>query len=139
MKVYKKVVAVFLVLTMSAALCACGKSSAEEINTQPEATTAAEATTAPEATAVVTEGMTGAFSLFHFHEEGGAGTSAAFWSAADKFTTANAGVTIDYQFTDSDNYEEKLTTLMAGDELPDVFLTKGDMLSTLADAGLIQA
>ena len=52
---------------------------------------------------------------------------------------ANPDVEIDFQFTDSDNYQEKLTALMAGDELPDVWLTKGDMLPTFADAGSIQA
>lgn len=142
MKSYKKVIAMLLVLTMSAVLCACGKSSSTEETTQPAATeAAAEPTTAPAVTETTesSDGMTGTFSLFHFHEEEGSGTSAAFWSAADKFTAANSGVTIDFQFTDSDNYEEKLTTLMAGDELPDVFLTKGDMLGTLADAGLIQS
>ena len=51
----------------------------------------------------------------------------------------NPNVEIDFQFTDSNNYQEKLTALMAGDELPDIWLTKGDMLPTFADAGVIQA
>lgn len=141
MRKFRKLLAVLLIFTMSVALLACGKKASEEAGSQPSAapteagqTTDAAATTAPAAG----DGLSGAFSLFHFHEEGGAGTSAAFWSAANKFAEANPGVTVNYQFTDSDNYEEKLTTLMAGDELPDVFLTKGDMLGTLADAGLIQ-
>jgi raffinose/stachyose/melibiose transport system substrate-binding protein len=146
MKNFKKVLSILLALTMVMALCACGKSSSE--STQTDATTQEEQTTDSTATdssadttatdTAASDGLTGAFSVFHFHEDGGAGTSAAFWGEANKFTAANANVTIDYQFTDANDYEEKLTTLMAGDELPDVFLTKGDMLGTLADAGLIQ-
>lgn len=84
-------------------------------------------------------GLSGSFSIFHFHEEDGAGTSKAFWNAVEKFQEANPDVEIEFIFTDSNNYQEKLTTLMAGDELPNVWLTKGDMLPTFADAGLIQA
>ena len=84
-------------------------------------------------------GLSGKFSLFHFGEKDGGGTSKAFWNAVEKFQAANPDVEIDFQFTDSDNYQEKLTALMAGDELPDVWLTKGDMLPTFADAGSIQA
>ena len=83
--------------------------------------------------------LSGKFSLFHFGEKDGGGTSKAFWNAVEKFQAANPDVEIDFQFTDSDNYQEKLTALMAGDELPDVWLTKGDMLPTFADAGSIQA
>ena len=84
-------------------------------------------------------GLSGKFSRFHFGEKDGGGTSKAFWNAVEKFQAANPDVEIDFQFTDSDNYQEKLTALMAGDELPDVWLTKGDMLPTFADAGSIQA
>ena len=91
-------------------------------------------------TAMAEEGvLSGKFSLFHFGEKDGGGTSKAFWNAVEKFQAANPDVEIDFQFTDSDNYQEKLTALMAGDELPDVWLTKGDMLPTFADAGSIQA
>lgn len=65
-------------------------------------------------------GLSGKFSLFHFGEKDGGGTSKAFWNAVEKFQAANPDVEIDFQFTDSDNYQEKLTALMAGDELPDV-------------------
>lgn len=90
-------------------------------------------------TAMAEEGLSGKFTLFHFHEEDGGGTSKAFWNAAHKFMEENPNVEIDFQFTDSNNYQEKLTALMAGDELPDIWLTKGDMLPTFADAEVIQA
>jgi ABC-type sugar transport system, periplasmic component len=141
MKNCKKVIVLLLTLTMTCSLYACGKSSSSDDNAKPAATEATEAPTAAAtvAAAETSNGLSGEFSIFHFHEEGGSGTSAAFWDQAKSFQTANPGVKIDFQFTDSDNYEEKLTTLMAGNELPDVFLTKGDMLATLADAGLIES
>ena len=89
-------------------------------------------------TAFAEEGLSGSFSIFHFQEEDGAGTSKAFWNAANKFMEENPNVEIEMIFTDHDNYQEKLTALMAGDELPNVWLTKGDMLPTFADAGIIQ-
>lgn len=147
-KNYKKIIAMLLTAAMTVSLCACGSSSDEQTTTDAAADTTdeseaaetetADTETAPAAEEAGTDGLTGSFSIFHFHEEDGAGTSKAFWSAANTFSEENPDVTIDYQFTDSDNYQEKLTTLMAGDELPDVFLTKGDMLGTLADAGMIQ-
>lgn len=141
----RKVLAAVLVFTMILALCACGKAStnskstngAASANGSAKETTNGKAADGAAAETTKTDGQSGSFSLFHFFEKEGAGTSIAFWSAADKYQKANPGVSINYQFTDSDNYEEKLTTLMAGNELPDVFLTKGDMLGTLADAGLI--
>lgn len=90
-------------------------------------------------TAMAEEGLSGKFTFFHFHEEDGGGTSKAFWNAAHKFMEENPNVEIDFQFTDANNYQEKLTALMAGDELPDIWLTKGDMLPTFADAEVIQA
>lgn len=136
MKNYKKIVDLLLAATTAFTLCACGGAPAEQTGSLEETTAAAEEAATTETAAETA--AAGSFSLFHFHEEDGAGTSKAFWSAANAFKEANPNVSIEYQFTDSDNYEEKLTTLMAGEELPDVFLTKGDMLGTLADAGLIQ-
>lgn len=137
MKNYKKIVDLLLAATTAFTLCACGGAPAEQTGSLEETTAAAEEAATTETAAETA--AAGSFSLFHFHEEDGAGTSKAFWSAANAFKEANPNVSIEYQFTDSDNYEEKLTTLMAGEELPDVFLTKGDMLGTLADAGLIQS
>lgn len=59
------------------------------------------------------EGLSGSFTIFHFFEDDGAGTSKAFWNAANKFMEENPNVDIEFVFTDSNNYQEKLTTLMA--------------------------
>ena len=147
----KKTVSIVMAAIMAASLVACGDTASTDTaataTTTEEATTATtvateEDTAAAETTVASTEGSTGLkgeFSIFEFMEEDGGGTSKAFWNAANKFMEENPDVKIDFQFTDSDNYQEKLTTLMAGNELADVWLTKGDMLPTFADGGLIQA
>lgn len=148
----KKMLAVMFSAAMILSMAGCGNSSDSAPASEPAADEASEPaadeTEAPEpAAADETEaagdtasgGLSGSFSIFHFHEDEGAGTSKAFWNAANKFMDENPDVNIEFIFTDSDNYQEKLTTLMAGDELPDVWLSKGDMLPTFADAGAIQA
>lgn len=138
----KKVISILLSLTMIASLCACGETTTENTETAGTAEVTEEQVAddaAAETETVAAEGLSGEFSFFHFHEEDGSGTSKAFWNAANKFMEENPNVKIDFVFTDANNYQEKLTTLMAGEELPDVWLTKGDMLPTFADADLIQA
>lgn len=137
----KKLLSMLLSASMIISLCACGSTAATESASSTEAASATtENTVATEAaTETASTGLKGHFSIYHFHEEDGAGTSKAFWDAAKKFQEDNPDVEIEYIFTDSNNYQEKLTTYMAGDELADVWLTKGDMLPTFADGGLIQA
>lgn len=150
----KKVMAVTLAAVTALSVAGCGGSSAapDGADNQAAESAAGEAdqneTASGDAAAqdsgAGTEtadasggGLSGSFSFFHFHEDDGAGTSKAFWNAANKFMEENPNVNIEFVFTDSNNYQEKLTTLMAGDELPDVWLSKGDMLPTFADAGKI--
>ncbi|MDO5573558.1 MAG: extracellular solute-binding protein [bacterium] len=144
----KKLAAIVLSAAMVMSLCACGSSTTAQSGETKATSDAAEATeettetteAASEDTATETAtGLKGHFSIYHFHAEDESGTSKAFWAAANKFQEENPNVQIDYIFTDSNNYQEKLTTYMAGDELADVWLTKGDMLPTFADGGLIQS
>lgn len=82
--------------------------------------------------------LTGEFTVLHFNNEADtAGTSYGFWQAAKAFEAANPGVTINYEFVAHDDYEAYINTLMAGDSLPDVYLIKGDLVSTMADADII--
>ncbi len=140
----KKLVSCFMTLAIALSLCACGSSDVAEVPAaESTAEPAAEASTTTEtpdaAPAEATaEGLSGEFTLFHFFEDEGSGTNRAFWNAAKKFEEENPNVKINYMFTDSNNYQEKMTTLMAGNELPEVWLTKGDMLPTFADADMIQ-
>lgn len=86
------------------------------------------------------EGLTGEFTVLHFNNEADtSGTSYGFWQAAKAFEAANPGVTIHYEFVAHDDYEAYINTLMAGSSLPDVFLIKGDLVSTMADGDLIYA
>lgn len=153
-KSIKKTLAVMVSMAMMLSMAGCGNSSEPQQTSEPvaeepaaeepaaeEAEPAEDAAEAEDTAAedTASTGLSGSFSIFHFHEDEGAGTSKAFWSAANKFMEENPDVNIEFIFTDSDNYQEKLTTLMAGDELPNVWLSKGDMLPTFADAGAIQA
>ena len=92
----RKVVSLLLASVMTLSLMACGSSSssATTAGTQSPAGTSAAATTekateatgtASTGTASTATGLSGHFSLFHFMEEDGAGTSKAFWNAAKKF------------------------------------------------------
>ncbi len=144
----KKAIAILLVSVLTASLCACGSNSTSQVSsdnkssaaeTMTESAATKEKTTESKTAESSATGLSGHFSLFHFMEEDGAGTSKAFWNAAKKFMQENPNVKIDMTFADANNYQEKLTTLMAGNELPDVWLTKGDMLPTFADGGLIQS
>lgn len=83
-------------------------------------------------------GLKGEFTVVHFNSETEAsGTAAAFWTAANAFMAANPDVKVNYQFIAHDDYEAYITTQMAGDSLPELFLTKGDLISIMADADLI--
>ncbi len=138
----KKLVSCLMTFALAVSLCACGNSAATATpaaESKTETTAAAEVTNAAETTVEASaEGLSGEFTLFHFFEDEGSGTNRAFWNAAKKFEEENPNVKINYMFTDSNNYQEKMTTLMAGNELPEVWLTKGDMLPTFADAEMIQ-
>lgn len=84
------------------------------------------------------EGLKGEFTVVHYNSEGDvSGTAAAFWAAAKAFQEANPDVKINYEFIAHDDYEAHISQLMAGESLPDVFLTKGDLVSMLADADMI--
>ena len=86
------------------------------------------------------EGLTGEFTVLHFNNEADtSGTAYGFWQAAKAFEAANPNVTIHYEFVAHDDYESYISTLMAGDSLPDVFLAKGDLVSSLAEGDLIYA
>ncbi len=54
-----------------------------------------------------------------------------------EFKGENSDIKIDEEIQSHDNYETKIKTLAAGNELPDVFLIKGSMTQTFADNGQI--
>lgn len=153
----KKYLAIFLAAAMTVSLAGCGgakdqgsepakEESTESTQTQEESTPAQDegADESQEADTGSSEesgeGLSGSFSIYHMHgEDDTTGTAAAFWKAAKKFQEENPNVEIEFVFTAHDGYQQKLTTMMAGEELTDVWMTKGDMLPSFADTGTIQA
>lgn len=118
-------------------LAGCGQTdekqpSTEEIQTEEVAGTA-------ETSEETSDGLQGEFSIMTFHsdDENATDTSAAYWIMAKKFMEENPGVTITTEYVAHDDYETKLKTLIAGDSLPDIFLTKGDNLPTLVEGEMI--
>ena len=86
------------------------------------------------------EGLKGEFTVVHYNSESDvSGTAAAYWTAVKAFQEANPDVKINFEFIAHDDYEANLSRLIAGDSLPDVFLTKGDLVGMLADGGKIYA
>ncbi len=79
-----------------------------------------------------------ALSFMHFHSVSDtAGTAKAFDQASTEFLAANPGIEVTSTYVAHDDYETNLKVLVTGDELPDLFLCKGDMLASLAKAGKI--
>ena len=77
-------------------------------------------------------------SFMHFHSVSDtAGTAKAFDLASQEFLAANPNIEITSTYVAHDDYETNLKVLVTGDELPDMFLCKGDMLASLANAGKI--
>lgn len=67
-------------------------------------------------------------SLMHYYnKELGEPAPTAQLEKLDEFAANNPDVTINQEIQSHDNYETKVKTLAAGDELPDVFLIKGSM------------
>lgn len=117
-KSIKKTLAVMVSMAMMLSMAGCGNSSEPQQTSEPvaeepaaeepaaeEAEPAEDAAEAEDTAAedTASTGLSGSFSIFHFHEDEGAGTSKAFWSAANKFMEENPDVNIEFIFTDSDN------------------------------------
>ena len=76
--------------------------------------------------------------FMHFHSQTDtAGTAVAFDKAYQEYVAANPNVEVNATYVAHDDYETNLKVLVTGDELPDLFLCKGDMLASLASAGKI--
>ncbi|MNI05088.1 Multiple sugar-binding protein precursor [compost metagenome] len=55
----------------------------------------------------------------------------------EKFKAANPDITFEEEVQSHDNYETKIKTLAAANQLPDLFLVKPSMVSTFVDNGLL--
>jgi raffinose/stachyose/melibiose transport system substrate-binding protein len=110
---------------------ACGSS----VDSDTSTSTAAVKT---EAVASVSSQAPVELSFIHmFPVEDTEGNSIAFHKALEKFKTANPNITINEEPLSHDNYETKVRTLAAGNELSDIFIVKGSMTSMFIDNKLI--
>ena len=57
----------------------------------------------------------------------------------DTFITENPDIKLDQEVQSHDNYETKIKTLAAANELPDVFLIKSSMVTTFVENGLVMS
>lgn len=145
----KKVLSALLSVAMvSAMLVGCGSASpaaepAEAASAESAAPDAAPdaATEAADSTAASSLAYTGDIEFMHYStaeeanlENGGA---ASFRFAAETWADAHPDVNLTQNVLANDEYKEKITTLAAADDLPDMFLLQGMNTKAWADQGLI--
>lgn len=77
-------------------------------------------------------------SMMHFWvQENATGETLAFMEQIDKFLQSNPNVTLEQEVLSHDNYEQKVKTLAAANELPDIFVIKGSMVDTFVENEVI--
>lgn len=79
-------------------------------------------------------------SFMHYYTTADEGAySITFNKVLDEFMESNPQYNIKEEVLSHDNYEMKIKTLAAANELPDVFLVKGSMVDTFRKSGLIES
>lgn len=135
MKKALKFLSLIIAITMVLSLAACGSSSEE--STSSSAPTTSESTQQSSAeTSDNQEPVTLTFTHM-FPTEDTEGNAIAFHKALSKFKAENQNITINEEPLSHDNYETKVRTLAAGNELPDIFIVKGSMTSMFIENKLI--
>ncbi|MBN8236411.1 extracellular solute-binding protein [Halobacillus kuroshimensis] len=86
------------------------------------------------------DGGSSAVSMMHYYnKELNEPAPTAQLEKLEEFKEANGDITIEEEIQSHDNYETKIKTLAAGNELPDLFLIKGSMTKTFSENGQIIA
>ncbi len=123
-----KFLSLLIAITMVFSLAACGSTNGGEPG--PTDSSAAQGTGGNKLPVTL--------SFTHmFPTEDTEGNSIAFHKALEKFKSENPNVTINEEPLSHDNYETKVRTLAAGNELPDIFIVKGSMTSMFIENKLI--
>lgn len=126
-----KCLTLFIAVLMVFSLAACG-SSANTDKSASSGSASQESASADNSQKPVE------LSFIHmFPVEDTEGNAIAFHKAMDKFKAANPNITINEEPLSHDNYETKVRTLAAGNELPDIFIVKGSMTKMFIDNKLI--
>ncbi|NGP45427.1 extracellular solute-binding protein [Bacillaceae bacterium SIJ1] len=81
------------------------------------------------------DGNTTITMMHYYNKELGEPAPMAQLEKIEEFEEQNSDVIIEQEVQSHDNYETKVKTLAAGNELPDVFLIKGSMTQQFADNG----
>ncbi len=126
-----KLLALLVAISMIFSLAACGSSNVSENSTTPSSVGQSTVSSGDSQEPV-------SLSFIHmFPKEDTEGNSIAFHKAMDKFKADNPSIKINEEPLSHDNYETKVRTLAAGNELPDIFIVKGSMTSMFIDNKLI--
>jgi raffinose/stachyose/melibiose transport system substrate-binding protein len=131
MKKIMKGISLLLVMTMVLSLTACGEKKVEE----PKGTDTNNTTDVSEPTKAAEKVE---ISMMHYLiEENANGETLAMLQGIDNFLASHPEVTLKQEALSIDNYEQKIKTLSAANEMPDVFLVKGSMVDTFIENGII--
>lgn len=135
-KKVKKLLSLLCVLTLTLSMTACGKadtSKSETVETTDNAQTGdatIEEKTEPAEDVEIT--------MLDFFIPGD-GVTEAFRPLYDKFLEEHPNITIDEESISNADTATKVQTLAAADELPDVFVLKGQMAQSFVDNGKVYA
>lgn len=137
MKKRKLVKLLALACVFALFLAACGGGASSTAGSEPAASTpAAEGSSeGSEASAGGEEIEIDLFSMYATPDEDA--NSRAYWAMIEKYQEDFPNVKINHETVKHDDYETKMKTYVAGDELADVFEVKGTMIPQLADDGKI--
>ncbi len=127
----KKFLSILCVLTLVLSLVACGKDKTSS-NTSTETTDSGSQTDADSSVPAEEVELT----MLDFFIPGD-GVTEAFRPLYDGFLAANPNVTIDEESISNADTATKLQTLAAADELPDIFVLKGQMAQSFVENGKV--
>jgi len=132
MKKILKVISLLLVMTMVLSLTACGAKKVEEEKGNDGNNTTTESEPTKEADEKVELSM-----MHYLIEENANGETLAMLEGINNFLVSHPNVTLNQEALSIDNYEQKIKTLSAANEMPDVFLVKGSMVDTFIENEII--
>lgn len=143
----KKVLALFLAMTMVLSMTACSSSDTsvteESAATEEAVEEVAEEEVAEEVVEEATESAseeTMTISLLCHQFETNIGVEAyttAFFACLEEWEAAHPGVDVVVESMDQTSYQTKINALGASDDMPDVFLLKGSWTKTFVENGWV--
>ena len=130
-----RVFALFIAVLVLFSMAACGSNNSGTAGDPKENTGGEQGSAAPDNSQ---KPVTLSF-LHMFPKENTEGNTIAFLKVIDKFKSENPKIVINEEPLNHDNYETKIRTLAAGNELPDIFIMKGSMTNMFIENKLINS